>query len=207
VNINNIANELKGIPGVTLIHVYDLSGYQAVSFRGNPGPELLNDDRFVDHNATLPDSNAELDQSSGHTAQLIDLVIIHDHLTEQRFYTNLRADVITRTGKICHLMWEHHRGITRRKRRIDIPFHFFASATREAATQQSSANYERMAADQNTLTSNHEFFACRSVQWHWLTDGIITLRETQLNGQVYLYIFYRIPSPYCPCPKWSCFYT
>ena len=72
VNINAVANELKGIPGVTLIHVYDLPGYQAVSFRGNPGPELLNDDRFVDHNATSPDSNAELDQSSGHAAQLID---------------------------------------------------------------------------------------------------------------------------------------
>ena len=72
VNINDVANELQGIPGVTLIHVYDLPGYQAVSFRGNPGPELLNDDRFVDHNATLADSKAEFDQSSGHTAQLID---------------------------------------------------------------------------------------------------------------------------------------
>ena len=69
-NINDVANEIQGIPGVTLIHVYDLPGYQAVSFTGNPGPELLNDDRFVDHNATLTDSNAELDRSSGHAAQL-----------------------------------------------------------------------------------------------------------------------------------------
>ena len=72
VDINGVVNEIKAIPGVTLIHVYDLPGYQAVSFRGNPGSELLNDNRFVDHNATLAESNAELDQSSGHTAQLID---------------------------------------------------------------------------------------------------------------------------------------
>jgi subtilisin family serine protease len=72
VNINDIATELQTIPGVTLIHVYDLPGYQAVSFRGDPGPEVLNDDRFVDNNATLPDSKAELDQSSGHSAQLMD---------------------------------------------------------------------------------------------------------------------------------------
>jgi hypothetical protein len=72
VNISDIADEILGMPGVTLIHVYDLPGYQAVSFRGNPGPELLNDDRFVDHNATLAESKAELDQSSGHAAQLVD---------------------------------------------------------------------------------------------------------------------------------------
>ena len=56
VNISDIANEIQGIPGVTLIHVYDLPGYQAISFRGNPGPELLNDQRFVDHNATSVDN-------------------------------------------------------------------------------------------------------------------------------------------------------
>ena len=71
-DINDVANQLQAIPGVTLLHVYDLPGYQAVSFQGNPGPELLNDDRFVDNNATLADSNAELDQSAGHTAQLVD---------------------------------------------------------------------------------------------------------------------------------------
>jgi len=71
-NINDIANEIQGIPGVTLIHVYDLPGYQAISFRGNPGPELLNDQRFVDHNATSVDTNAEVNEASGHTAQLID---------------------------------------------------------------------------------------------------------------------------------------
>ena len=54
---------------MTLIHVYDLPGYQAVSFRGDPGPELLNDARFVDNNATSP-TNAEINQFSGHTAQL-----------------------------------------------------------------------------------------------------------------------------------------
>lgn len=70
VNIYDIANEIQAIPGVILIHVYDLPGYQAVSFRGNPGPELLNDPRFVDYNATRADSNAELDQSSGHSAQI-----------------------------------------------------------------------------------------------------------------------------------------
>jgi subtilisin family serine protease len=75
VNINDIANEIQAIPGVTLIHVYDLPGYQAVSFRGYPGPEILNDNRFVDHNATLPDSNAELDQSSGHAAQAVAQVL------------------------------------------------------------------------------------------------------------------------------------
>jgi subtilisin family serine protease len=53
-----------------LLHVYDIPGYQAVSFQGYPGPELLNDNRFVDNNATLADSNAELNQASGHTAQL-----------------------------------------------------------------------------------------------------------------------------------------
>ena len=72
-NINDIANKIKGIPGVTLIHVYDLPGYQAVSFRGDPGPELLNDDRFVDNNSTLSDSNAEIDRSSGHAAQIVSL--------------------------------------------------------------------------------------------------------------------------------------
>ena len=56
---------------MTLIHVYDLPGYQAVSFRGNPGPELLNDARFVDNNATSP-TKAEINQFSGHTAQLAD---------------------------------------------------------------------------------------------------------------------------------------
>jgi len=70
VNINDVANAIQSIPGVTLIHVYDLPGYQAVSFRGNPGPELLNDQRFVDHNATSVDSNAEVDKVSGHTAQI-----------------------------------------------------------------------------------------------------------------------------------------
>jgi hypothetical protein len=69
-NIADIANELQAIPGVTLIHVYDLPGYQAVSFRGNPGPGLLNDDRFVDINSTSPDTKAEINQFSGHTAQL-----------------------------------------------------------------------------------------------------------------------------------------
>ena len=72
VDINDVANEIKGTPGVTLIDVYNLPGYQAVSFKGNPGPELLNDGRFVDNNATSPTSNAELDQSSGHSAQLMD---------------------------------------------------------------------------------------------------------------------------------------
>jgi subtilisin family serine protease len=72
VNINDVANEIQAIPGVTLIHVYDLPGYQAISFRGNPGPELLNDQRFVDHNATSVDSNAEVDKVSGHTAQIGD---------------------------------------------------------------------------------------------------------------------------------------
>jgi subtilisin family serine protease len=73
VNINDVANEIQAIPGVTLIHVYDLPGYQAVSFRGNPGPELLSDQRFVDYNATQADSNAELDKSSGHAAQVREL--------------------------------------------------------------------------------------------------------------------------------------
>ena len=41
-----------------------------VSFRGYPGPELLRDQRFVDYNATSPDTNAELDKSSGHESQL-----------------------------------------------------------------------------------------------------------------------------------------
>ena len=67
--IAEIANEIQAIPGVTLIHVYDLPGYQAVAFRGNPGPELLNDARFVDNNATSP-TKAEINQFSGHTAQL-----------------------------------------------------------------------------------------------------------------------------------------
>jgi subtilisin family serine protease len=70
VNINDIANEIQAIQGVTLIHVYDLPGYQAVSFRGSPGPELLNDPRFVDHNATSVDTNAEVNKQSGHTAQI-----------------------------------------------------------------------------------------------------------------------------------------
>ena len=43
---------------------------RAVSFRGYPGPELLRDQRFVDYNATSPDTNAELDKSSGHESQL-----------------------------------------------------------------------------------------------------------------------------------------
>ena len=75
VDINDIANEIQAIPGVTLLHVYDLPGYQAVSFQGNPGPEILNDNRFVDHNATLPNSNAELDKSSGHAAQAVAQVL------------------------------------------------------------------------------------------------------------------------------------
>jgi hypothetical protein len=70
VNITDVEKEIQAIPGVTLIHTYDLPGYQAISFRGDPGPELLNDQRFVDNNATSPDSNAEVDQSSGHTAQI-----------------------------------------------------------------------------------------------------------------------------------------
>jgi subtilisin family serine protease len=70
VNINDVANDVQSIPGVTLIHVYDLPTFQAVSFRGNPGPELLNDDRFIDQNSTSPDSKAEIDQSSGHAAQI-----------------------------------------------------------------------------------------------------------------------------------------
>jgi hypothetical protein len=70
VSINDIVNEIQAIPGVTLIHVYDLPGYQAISFRGNPGPELLNDPRFVDHNATSVDTNAEVNEASGHTAQI-----------------------------------------------------------------------------------------------------------------------------------------
>ena len=69
-NINDVADEIQGIPGVTLIHVYDLPGYQAVSFRGDPGPEVLSDNRFVDNNVTLPNSNAEVDKVSGHTAQI-----------------------------------------------------------------------------------------------------------------------------------------
>ncbi len=80
-NIYDVANEIQAIPGVTLIHVYDLPGYQAVSFRGNPGPELLNDLRFVDYNATQADSNAELDQSSGHNAQIEDVESDTDILT------------------------------------------------------------------------------------------------------------------------------
>ena len=70
VSINDIANEIQAIPGVTLIHVYDLPGYQAVSFRGNPGPDLLSDLRFVDLNATKADTNAEVNQVSGHIAQI-----------------------------------------------------------------------------------------------------------------------------------------
>jgi len=70
VNINDVADELVAIPGVTLLNVYDLPEYQAVSFQGDPGPEILNDDRFVKLNATLPNTNAEVDQSAGHTAQI-----------------------------------------------------------------------------------------------------------------------------------------
>lgn len=72
VKINDVADEIMGIPGASLIHVYDLPNFQAVSFRGYPGPELLNDERFVDYNATSPDVNAEIDRSSGHSAQILD---------------------------------------------------------------------------------------------------------------------------------------
>jgi hypothetical protein len=70
VNINDVAKEISGKAGVTLLNVYNLPSYQAISFRGNPGPELLHDQRFVDYNATSPDTNAELDRSSGHEAQV-----------------------------------------------------------------------------------------------------------------------------------------
>ena len=72
VNINDIANQIQAIPGVALLHVYELPGFQAVAFRGYPGPELVNDDRFVDLNGTLPSSNAEYDESAGHTSQTMD---------------------------------------------------------------------------------------------------------------------------------------
>ena len=86
VNINDVANAIQSIPGVTLIHVYDLPGYQAVSFRGNPGPELLNDQRFVDYNATQADSNAELDKSSGHSAQVQILIVIQTYSQQVRHF-------------------------------------------------------------------------------------------------------------------------
>ena len=71
ININDVANEIQAIPGVTLIHALMIyPGTKLISFRGNPGPELLNDQRFVDHNATSVDSNAEVDKVSGHTAQI-----------------------------------------------------------------------------------------------------------------------------------------
>jgi subtilisin family serine protease len=97
VNINDVANAIQSIPGVTLIHVYDLPGYQAVSFRGNPGPELLNDQRFVDYNATQADSNAELDKSSGHSAQVGDLDNYTDILTaSQALPTGLKRTILDR---------------------------------------------------------------------------------------------------------------
>ncbi len=70
VNINDVAKEISAKQGITLLDVYNLPSYQAISFRGNPGPELLHDPRFVDYNATSPDTNAELDRSSGHEAQV-----------------------------------------------------------------------------------------------------------------------------------------
>ena len=70
VNITDIAKEISGNPDVTLLYVYDLPSFQVCSFRGYPGPELLRDQRFVDYNATSPDTNAELDKSSGHESQL-----------------------------------------------------------------------------------------------------------------------------------------
>jgi subtilisin family serine protease len=81
ININDVAKEISGIPGVALIHVYDLPSYQAVSFRGYPGPELLHDQRFVDYNATSPVSNAEVDGTSGHAAQLKNTEIFSSNQT------------------------------------------------------------------------------------------------------------------------------
>ena len=37
VHTTDVAVEIKGIPGVTLIHFYNPPGYQAVSSRANPG--------------------------------------------------------------------------------------------------------------------------------------------------------------------------
>jgi subtilisin family serine protease len=71
VNITEIANELQSIPGVTLIHSFDLPTFKAITFTGNPGPEILNDDRFVDYNSTAAETKAELDTVSGHSAQLV----------------------------------------------------------------------------------------------------------------------------------------
>ena len=70
VSIQEVIEEIRAIDGVSIIDVYDIPGFQAVSFRGYPGPELLNDNRFVDYNATMPDINAEIDRYSGHNAQL-----------------------------------------------------------------------------------------------------------------------------------------
>jgi len=70
VNITDIVNELQAIPGVELIQTFDLPTFQAITFTGNPGPEILNDDRFVDYNMTAADSKAEIDPVSGHSAQL-----------------------------------------------------------------------------------------------------------------------------------------
>jgi subtilisin family serine protease len=71
VNINDIAKEISTRPGVKLLYTYNLPSFQAVSFRGYPGAELLHDQRFVDYNTTSPDSNAELDKSSGHESALL----------------------------------------------------------------------------------------------------------------------------------------
>src|SRR4029079_10679282 len=70
VKATDVAAELQKIPGVTVVNTYDVSGFQGVTFSGNPGPAFLNDKRFVDHNSTNPGSNAELDEYSGHIAQV-----------------------------------------------------------------------------------------------------------------------------------------
>ena len=77
VSINDVAKEISGKPGVTLLDVYNLPSYQAISFRGNPGPEFYMIQRFVDYNATSPDTNAELNDHQVMKHRLAQIILTY----------------------------------------------------------------------------------------------------------------------------------
>ena len=89
VKATDLAKELQTISGVTVLHTFDVPGFQAVTFTGDPGPTFLNDERFVDYDGIKLDSKAELDEYSGHVAQ----VAISDNGSEQ-----LKSSQVLPTG-------------------------------------------------------------------------------------------------------------
>jgi subtilisin family serine protease len=69
-DILSLAGQIAKTPGSYIHYVYNLPGYKAIAIRSDINNQVLNDERFLRYNLANNNKAGELDQFSGHVAQL-----------------------------------------------------------------------------------------------------------------------------------------